>query len=212
MALKPHPLDRQHSLLGVTAALPVPVLGVIDDNTYRLMALPEIAAILTVNSGVAYEAPYFGKQVHTLVPLPIAPGMAWRRARPGGPCSPQRCGADPDFWRSVLAPHAPVSRSGRHAPAAETEPAADRPGQLLELSGDRYRPRTADGTGGATSIRRSRPTPPDCNRPDVRPESIRPSGECHCGWRQSSLASCDGAPNPLQPVIAGNQRHVGHAR
>ena len=77
--LKPHPLDRDHSLLAVAACAPARVLGVIDDNIYRMMAMPQISAVLTVNSGVAHEAPYFGKRVHTLAPLPIRP--AWREAR-----------------------------------------------------------------------------------------------------------------------------------
>ena len=81
--LKPHPLDQHHSLLSVAAGAPSGVLGVIDDNIYRMMAMPQIAAVLTVNSGVAHEAPYFGKRVHTLAPLPVR--LAWRGVvrRPG---------------------------------------------------------------------------------------------------------------------------------
>jgi hypothetical protein len=109
VALKPHPLDRQHSLLEVAAGAPTRVLGVINDNAYRMMALPQIAAVLTVNSSVAYEAPYFGKRVHTLAPLPIR--LAW-----GGEAADAKAHVSlddvvltPDFWRAVLAPHVSVS-------------------------------------------------------------------------------------------------------
>ena len=78
VVLKPHPLDRQHSLLAVASGVPAGVLGVIDDNIYRMMAMPQISAVLTVNSGVAHEAPYFGKRVHALAPLSLRP--AWRGA------------------------------------------------------------------------------------------------------------------------------------
>ncbi|MDR3537553.1 MAG: hypothetical protein P4L71_13735 [Acetobacteraceae bacterium] len=109
VVLKPHPLDRHHSLLEVAAASPGRVVGVIDDNVYRLMALPQIGSVLTVNSGVAYEAPYFGKRVHTLAPLTVR--LGWQ-----GDAVDRRVHAalddvvlTPDFWRMVLAPHAAVS-------------------------------------------------------------------------------------------------------
>ncbi len=109
VVLKPHPLDRHHSLLEVAAAAPTRVIGVINDNAYRMMALPQVGAILTVNSGVAYEAPYFGKRVHTLVPLQMR--LAWRGAEPDAVvyASLDDVVLTPDFWRSVLAPHTPVS-------------------------------------------------------------------------------------------------------
>ncbi len=109
VVLKPHPLDRHHSLLEVAAAAPTRVIGVINDNAYRMMALPQVRAILTVNSGVAYEAPYFGKRVHTLAPLRMR--LGWRGAEPD---SAMHASLDdvvltPDFWRRLLAPHTPVS-------------------------------------------------------------------------------------------------------
>ena len=109
VVLKPHPLDRQHSLLEVAADAPAPVLGIIDDNTYRMMALPQISAILTVNSGVAYEAPYFGKRVHTLLPLHMR--LRWQSAAPDieTHASLDDVVLTPDFWRHVLAPHMAVS-------------------------------------------------------------------------------------------------------
>lgn len=76
VVLKPHPLDRNHSLLAVAADAPVRVLGVIDDNAYRMIALPQIGGALTVTSGLAHEAPYFGKRVHAVAALPLRP--AWR--------------------------------------------------------------------------------------------------------------------------------------
>jgi hypothetical protein len=109
VVLKPHPLDRWHSLLEVAAAAPTRVVGVINDNAYRMMALPQVGAILTINSGMAYEAPYFGKRVHTLAPLQIR--LAWRGAEPNAAvhASLDDVVLTPDFWRSVLAPHTPVS-------------------------------------------------------------------------------------------------------
>jgi hypothetical protein len=109
VVLKPHPLDRHHSLLEVAAGAPGRMLGVIDDNIYRMMALPQISAVLTVNSGVAHEAPYFGKRVHALAPLPIRP--AWRGAAmvAGSHASLGDAVLTPDFWRTVLAPHTVVT-------------------------------------------------------------------------------------------------------
>ena len=110
VVLKPHPLDRQHSLLTVASqVLPGRLFGVIDDNIYRMMALPQITAVLTVNSGVAYEAPYFGKRVHTLAPLSLR--LAWRGAEAdtASHASMNDVVLTPDFWRTVLAPHTAVT-------------------------------------------------------------------------------------------------------
>lgn len=109
VVLKPHPLDRHHSLLEVAAAAPTRVIGVIEDNVYRMLSLPQISAVLTVNSGLAHEAPYFGKHVHALAPLPIH--LAWRGTTPDATshASMDDMVLTPDFWRVVLAPHAPVS-------------------------------------------------------------------------------------------------------
>jgi hypothetical protein len=109
VVLKPHPLDRHHSLLEVSAAVPTRVIGVIDDNVYRMLSLPQITAVLTVNSGLAHEAPYFGKHVHALAPLSIRP--AWRGATPdaGSHASLDDIVLTPDFWRTVLAPHTRVT-------------------------------------------------------------------------------------------------------
>jgi hypothetical protein len=103
--LKPHPQDRHHSLLEVAAAAPTRVIGVIEDNVYRMLSLPQISAVLTVNSGLAQEAPYFGKRVHALAPLPIR--LAWRGTPPdaGSHASLDDIVLTPDFWRTILAPH-----------------------------------------------------------------------------------------------------------
>jgi hypothetical protein len=65
--------------------------------------------VLTVNSSTASEAPYFGKRVHTLAPLPIR--LGWRGAtdEPGLWASLNDQVLSVDFWRTVLAPHMPVS-------------------------------------------------------------------------------------------------------
>jgi len=115
--LKPHPSGDAHSLLLVAASLPN-VLGVVGDNLYRLLALPQIAAVLTVNSSVAYEAPYFGKRLHCLAPLPIRLGWRDATADPSAHASLDDVVLTPDFWRRVLAPHAPVTEEdGMRLPA-----------------------------------------------------------------------------------------------
>jgi hypothetical protein len=110
--LKPHPHDKEHSLLAVaaTASEPARVLGVITDNLYRIMALPQVSTVLTVNSSVAHEAPYFGKRVHTLAPLPIRLGWSSDAPEPELYASLDDVVLTPDFWRIVLAPYAPVSK------------------------------------------------------------------------------------------------------
>jgi hypothetical protein len=109
VVLKPHPQDRHHSLLEVAAGSPTGVIGVIDDNVYRMLSLPQISAVLTVNSGLAHEAPYFGKRVHALAPLSIR--LAWRGAAPDetAHASLDDVVLTPDFWRVVLAPHTSVT-------------------------------------------------------------------------------------------------------
>ena len=52
VVLKPHPLpDEPHSLL-LEAARQPNASGVIGDNTYRMLSLPEVSAVLTVNSSI----------------------------------------------------------------------------------------------------------------------------------------------------------------
>jgi hypothetical protein len=109
VVLKPHPLDRRHSLLEVAAAAPTRVIGVIEDNVYRMLSLPQITAVLTVNSGLAHEAPYFGKPVHALAPRTIRPGWRDADADPGCHASLDDIVLTPDFWRIVLAPHVQVA-------------------------------------------------------------------------------------------------------
>ena len=106
--LKPHPLEPEHSLLEITSGAPN-VAGVVRDNIYRLLSLPQITAVLTVNSSIAYEAPYFGKRVHTLAPLPIR--LGWRGAEdaPNLYASLNDRMLTVDFWRQVLTPHATVT-------------------------------------------------------------------------------------------------------
>ncbi len=108
VVLKPHPLEPEHGLLEVAASAPN-TIGAVGDNLYRMMSLPQIAAVLTVNSSAAYEAPYFGKRVYTLAPLPI--GLGWRGAadEPGRYASLNDRLLSVDFWRTVLGPHTAVS-------------------------------------------------------------------------------------------------------
>jgi hypothetical protein len=109
VVLKPHPLDPRHTLLEVAAGVPGRVIGVINDNVYRLMSLPQVTGILTVNSGVAYEAPYFGKRVHMLAPPTMRVGWRGDTATAGVHASIGDAVLTPDFWRLVLAPHAAVT-------------------------------------------------------------------------------------------------------
>jgi hypothetical protein len=106
--LKPHPLEPSHSLLEIAAGAPK-VVAVVNDNLYRLMSLPQVAAVLTVNSSVAYEAPYFGKHVHNLAPLPMRLGWRGTADEPNLYASVNDQVLSTDFWRLVLAPHTPVS-------------------------------------------------------------------------------------------------------
>ncbi|HEX5327747.1 MAG TPA: hypothetical protein VFW75_13850 [Acetobacteraceae bacterium] len=109
VVLKPHPHERHHSLLVCAAGSGANVIGALSDNLYRILSLPEISAVLTVNSSVAYEAPYFGKTVHALAPTPVR--IAWRGETPGPDvhASLDDRVLTVDFWRTVLAPHAPVT-------------------------------------------------------------------------------------------------------
>jgi hypothetical protein len=109
VVLKPHPLpDEPHSLMLVAARQPN-VRGVISDNLYRMLALPQVSAVLTVNSSIAYEAGYFGKAVHALAPLPLR--LAWRSdaVDPAAYASLDDRVLTGDFWRAVLAPHVTVT-------------------------------------------------------------------------------------------------------
>ncbi len=109
--LKPHPQEADHSLMRVAAGVARNVLFATRDNLYRLLSAPQIAAVLTVNSGAAYEAAYFGKAAHTLAPLPVR--LAWRG---DAAAADQHVSIDDrvltaDFWRTVLSPHTDVSRT-----------------------------------------------------------------------------------------------------
>lgn len=108
VVLKPHPSGDAHSLLHVAARAPN-LLGTIGDNLYRMLALPQIAAILTANSSTAYEAPYFAKCVHALAPLPLRPLWRGAEADADGHWTLDAQALMPDFWRLVLAPHAAVT-------------------------------------------------------------------------------------------------------
>ena len=74
-----------------------------------MLSLPQISAVLTVNSGLAHEAPYFGKRVHVLAPLSLRP--AWRGAEPNAEthASVGDILFTPDFWRITLAPFTKVT-------------------------------------------------------------------------------------------------------
>ena len=110
--LKPHPQAPAHSLLhaaAASAASGANVLGVTADNIYRLLALPEVISVLTVSSSVAYEAPYFGKTVHALAPPTLRLGWRGEAPAPDAHASLDDEMLSVDFWRLVLAPHAPVT-------------------------------------------------------------------------------------------------------
>ena len=150
VVLKPHPYGGQHSLLAAAASAPN-VRAVTADNVYRLLAQPEIAGVLTVNSSTAYEAPYFGKRVHTLAPLPVR--IAWRDT----PIAPDMYVSlddwlvSVDFWRLVLQPHARVSRmNGAHLPAKPNRLriAHDSFWNFQEIDTDRIPRGAAAGRGG----------------------------------------------------------------
>ncbi len=100
MLLKPHPLSQAQSVESPPRRAKRDQ-SVVQDNTYRLMSLPQIAAVLTVNSSVAYEAPYFNKRVHTLAPLP-SPRLAGMADEPDiNAASIDDQVLSVDFWRRV---------------------------------------------------------------------------------------------------------------
>ncbi|HTW71064.1 MAG TPA: hypothetical protein VME47_14335, partial [Acetobacteraceae bacterium] len=105
--LKRHPYGGQHSLLLAAAGAPN-VLAMTEDNVYRLLAQPEISGVLSVNSSSAYEARYFGKQVHTLAPWPFDP--IWRDEPVNLESYISLDGSvfSVDFWRLALRAHANV--------------------------------------------------------------------------------------------------------
>ncbi len=109
LLLKPHPLEPDATVCWRSRPARRTWRAWCRDNIYRLMSLPQITAVLTVNSSIAYEAPYFGKHVHTLAPLPIR--LGWRGAADGSNlyASLNDQVLSVDFWRRVLAPHMPVS-------------------------------------------------------------------------------------------------------
>jgi hypothetical protein len=107
--LKPHPHDRAHSLMTVAAGVAPNVLGAVNDNLYRLLAMPEIAAILTVSSSAAVEARYFGKTVYALAPPPLRVGWRGDATDPQTHASLDDVVLSVDFWRHALAPHARVT-------------------------------------------------------------------------------------------------------
>jgi hypothetical protein len=83
------------------------------------VALPQVSTVLTVNSSVADEAPYFGKRLHTLAPLPIRLGCQNDVPNPELCASLDDVVLTPDFWRIVLAPRAPVSKLDGTRPRAK---------------------------------------------------------------------------------------------
>jgi hypothetical protein len=105
---KDHPCGERHSLVAeALASRPDARLARV--GVYRLLADPSVGRVLTVNSSVAYEAPFFGKPVTTLLPLPAQ--IAWRGepATPGTHVTVGDAFLATDFWRDALAPYARVS-------------------------------------------------------------------------------------------------------
>jgi hypothetical protein len=107
--LKPHPHEREHSLLTVVAGIAPNVLGVVDDNLYRLLAMPEISSVLTVSSSAGIEASYFAKRVYALAETNLEPRWRGDEMTRETHASLDDVVLSVDFWRRVLAPHAAVS-------------------------------------------------------------------------------------------------------
>ena len=108
IVLKDHPSGERHSL--VTEVLTVrPDARFTDTPIYQLLPDPAIGRVLTVNSSVAYEAPFFDKPVTNLLPLPVQ--LAWQ----GDPLKRGMHATigdgflNTDFWRGLLAPYTPVT-------------------------------------------------------------------------------------------------------
>jgi hypothetical protein len=137
-------VDGDHSLLVAAAGCARNLIGVTNDNIYRLLSLPQISAVLTVNSSSAVEAGYFGKTVHALAPPPLR--LAWAGDVPD-PVAHAGIGdvvLTPDFWRTVLAPYTAVSPpDGMRLPAKPNRLriALDSFWNYQEIDSDRVPPR-----------------------------------------------------------------------
>jgi hypothetical protein len=107
--LKAHPHDGEHSLLTVTREVAGNLFGTVDDNLYRMLAMPEVTGVLSVSSSAAYEARYFGKTVYTLGRLPIRLGWRAMSLEADRHAALDDIVLSVDFWRHILAPYAAVS-------------------------------------------------------------------------------------------------------
>ncbi len=107
--LKPHPQERQHSLMTVAAGVASNVLGVVDDNLYRLLAMPQVSAVLSVSSSAAIEARYFGKNVYTLGNAGLCLGWRGTEMAPDMHAAVDETMFSVDFWRHMLTPYGTIS-------------------------------------------------------------------------------------------------------
>jgi hypothetical protein len=117
VAIKPHPNGADGPLIEIVQRLR-PDAVVAEDNVYRLLSCPNVAAVLSVNSSVAIEAELFGKPSHTLAPQPIR--ASWRGDALGSAyyASVDDFFLTTDFWRMVLQPHIAVTAlDGERLPA-----------------------------------------------------------------------------------------------
>ena len=183
--LKPHPSGDPHSLL-LVAATAARVIGATADNLYRLLSLPQIAAVLTVNSSAAYEAGYFDKRIHCLAPLPIHVGWRDADAAPDLHVSLDDIVLAPDFWRHVLAPHTSVTAAdGMRLPPSRTGCAS------RSTASGTFRRSTPIGCLAPAARRRAPPEPRD--QPRI-PGACAPAGaaarSCTGLRARSSLLCC----------------------
>ena len=107
--LKPHPGGADGPLLDLVRRLR-PDAVTTRENVYRLLAAPEVAHVLSVNSSAGEEAGFFGKPATSLAPPPVR--LTWRDE----PCdAASHATLDDvflatDFWRRCLAPHTAVTK------------------------------------------------------------------------------------------------------
>lgn len=107
---KPHPYNPGG--FGIfESGLPYRSLRWTSDNIYALLAHPDLAAVAGVSSSVLAEARYFEKPATVLAALPFDIPDTAAEARPGQHLSLYDACFDTDFWRRILAPLMPVTRS-----------------------------------------------------------------------------------------------------
>jgi hypothetical protein len=110
VTFKPHPYA--HSDFGaLSTGLSLRDMRISYENIYALMASEEIRRVVGVSSSVLLEARYFGQEAHILHESPFDIPARRAEAVPGQHLSIVDAWGETDFWRRILSPVMPVTRS-----------------------------------------------------------------------------------------------------